>query len=116
MTRAAGFLPSGCCPLLPLATLVTGGFLAYGFHWVLGTLAFCYVMARRRLWIYLASPLLVFLGLSLFVTYMGQREAIRDVVWYEQAGFFDRIEQVSRIITDFELLDLSSNAHLDRAR
>ncbi|MGD9614951.1 MAG: hypothetical protein AB7H90_03010 [Alphaproteobacteria bacterium] len=105
-------LALGLLPLLPLTTLVTGGFLAYGIHWVLGILAFCYVVARCRLWIYLASPLLVFLGLSLFVTYMGQREAIRDVVWHEQASLFDRVEQVSRILTDFQLLDLSSDAHL----
>ena len=107
-----GLLALGLLPLLPLMTLVTGGFLGYGFHWVLGTLAFYYVEARRRLWIFLASPLLVFIGLSLFVTYMSQREAIRDVVWYEQAGFFERLEQVSRVITDFQLLDLSSDAHL----
>src|SRR4051794_39503914 len=54
-------------PLLPLTTLVTGGFLGFGFHWVLAVLAFCFVMAHRRLWIYLVSPLAVFLGLSLFV-------------------------------------------------
>ena len=105
-------LALGLLPLLPLTTLVSGGFLGFGFHWVLAVLAFCFVMARRRLWIYLAAPLAVFLGLSLFVTYMGQREAIRDVVWYEQAGLVDRLEQVSRIVTDFELLDLSSDAHL----
>ena len=105
-------LALGLLPLLPLTTLVTGGFLGFGFHWVIAILAFCFVMARRRLWIYLASPVAVFLGLSLFVTYMGQREAIRDVVWHEQTGLFGRLEQVSRIITDFELLDLSSDAHL----
>ena len=107
-----GLLALGLLPLLPLMTLVTGGFLGYGVHWVLGTLAFWYIEARRRLWIFLASPLLVFIGLSLFVTYMSQREAIRDVVWYEQAGFFERLERVSRVITDFQLLDLSSDAHL----
>jgi len=105
-------LALGLLPLLPLTTLVTGGFLGYGVNWVLGVLAFYYVEARRRLWIFLASPLLVFIGLSLFVTYMSQREAIRDVVWYEQAGFFERLERVSQIITDFQLLDLSSDAHL----
>ena len=105
-------LALGLLPLLPLTTLVTGGFLGFGFHWVIAVLAFCFVMARCRLWIYLASPVAVFLGLSLFVTYMGQREAIRDVVWHEETGLFGRLEQVSRIITDFELLDLSSDAHL----
>jgi uncharacterized membrane protein len=102
----------GLLPLLPLTSLIAGGFLGFGIHWVLVILAFCYVVARRRLQIYIASPLLVYLGLSLFVTYMGQREAIRDAVWYEQASVLDRVEQVSRIITDFRLLDLSSNAHL----
>ena len=38
-----GLLALGLLPLLPLTTLVTGGFLGYGFHWVLGTLAFYYV-------------------------------------------------------------------------
>src|SRR4051794_36488014 len=107
-----GLLALGLLPLLPLTTLVTGGFLGYGVNWVLGVLAFYYVEARRRLWIFLASPLLVVIGLSVFVTYMSQREAIRDVVWYEQAGFFERLERISRVITDFQLLDLSSDAHL----
>jgi hypothetical protein len=106
------FLVLGLLPLLPLTTLVVGGFIVYGVNWVLGILVFCYVMARRRLWIYLVSPLIVFLGLSLFVTYMGQREAIRDVVWYEQASVLDRLGQVLRVVTDFQPLDLSSAAHL----
>lgn len=105
-------LAVGLLPLLPLMTLVAGGLLAYGVHWILGILAFIYVVMRRRLWIYVASPLLIFLGLSFFVTYMGQREAIRDVVWREQAALGDRIGQVSRIITEFQLLDLTSDAHL----
>ncbi|MGE0258497.1 MAG: hypothetical protein AB7T18_07045 [Alphaproteobacteria bacterium] len=107
-----GLLVLGLLPLLPLTSLVADGFLSYGIHWVLVILAIFYIVTHRRLWIYLASPLLVYLGLSLFVTYMGQREAIRDAVWYEQAGIVDRFEQVSRLITDFQLLDLSSNAHL----
>jgi hypothetical protein len=107
-----GILVLALLPLLPLATLITGGFLGYGFFWVLAVLAFCYVIARRRIWIYLVSPLVVFLGLSLFVTYMDNREAIRDVVWYEQASLGDRLEQISRIITNFQLLDLSAEAHL----
>src|SRR4051794_29426134 len=36
-------LALGLLPLLPLATLVTGGFLGFGFHWVLAVLAFCFV-------------------------------------------------------------------------
>ena len=95
-------------PLLPLATLVTGGFLGYGVYWVLSVIAFLFVIARRRIWFYAAAPVVTFLGLSFFVTYMGQRTGIRDVVWQEQPGLLDRLDRVSSLITEFELLDLTS--------
>jgi hypothetical protein len=95
-------------PLLPLATLVTGGFLGYGVYWVLTVIAFLFVIARRRIWFYAATPVAIFLGLSFFVTYMGQRVGIRDVVWQEQSGLLDRLDRASSLITRFELLDLAS--------
>ena len=56
-------------PLLPLATLTTGGFIGFGTIWALSIAAFWFVVARRRIWFYLAIPPVIFLGLSLFVTY-----------------------------------------------
>ena len=50
----------------------------------------------------------IFLGLSFFVTYMGQRSGIREVVWQEQSGLLDRLDRASSLITKFELLDLAS--------
>lgn len=95
-------------PLLPLATLVSGGFLGYGVYWVLSVVAFLFVIARRRTWFYLGTPVAVYLGLSLFVTYMGQRSGIRELEWQDHAGILDRLERVSAIATQFELLDLAS--------
>jgi hypothetical protein len=95
-------------PLLPIATLVIGGFLGFGVYWVMTVVAFLFVISRQRIWFYLGAPALVFLGLSLFVTYMGQRTGIRGVVWQEQAGLLDRLDRASSIITEFELLDLAS--------
>jgi hypothetical protein len=95
-------------PLLPLATLVTGGFLGYGVCWVLSIIAFFFVISQQRIWFYLAAPMAAVLGLSLFVTYMGERTGIREVVWEEQAGMLDRLDRLSRIVTEFELLDLAS--------
>jgi hypothetical protein len=95
-------------PLLPLATLVTGGFLGLGVYWVLSVIAFLFVISPRRIWFYAAAPPAVFLGLSLFVTYMGQRTGIREFLAEEQVGLLDRLDRVSSIITHFELLDLSS--------
>jgi hypothetical protein len=99
-------------PLLPLATLVTGGFLGYGIYWMLSVITFLFVIARQRIWFYLVAVPAVFLGLSLFVTYMGQRGGIRELVWYEQASLFDRLDRVSAIVTDFQLLDLESAKHV----
>jgi hypothetical protein len=99
-------------PVLPLATLVTGGFLGYGVYWVLSVVAFLFVIARRRVWFYLAVPLTVYLGLSLFITYSGQREGIREVVWLERSSLVDRLVRVSTLVTKFQLLDLDSPAHI----
>jgi hypothetical protein len=99
-------------PLLPVVTLVTGGFLGYGVNWVLGVVAFLFVITRRRIWFYAAAPPVVFLGLSLFVTYMGQRTDFREFLAQEQAGLLDRLDRASSMITKFELLDLSSPAQV----
>jgi hypothetical protein len=99
-------------PLLPLSTLVTGGFLGFGTVWVLSIVAFYFVIARRRIWFYLATPPVLFLGLSLFVTYFLQRNEIRNVIWYQDAGITRRLDQVTKLVTEFQLLDLSNEEHL----
>src|SRR5262249_44840941 len=98
--------------LLPLATLVTGGFLGYGIYWMLSILAFLFVITPNRARFYAATPLFVYVGLSLFVAYMGQRAGIRELVWEKQASLTERIERVSRIVSDFHLLDPTSPADL----
>lgn len=99
-------------PLLPLATLVSGGFLGYGVYWVLSVIAFLFVIVRQRTVFYLAAPLAIYLGLSLFVTYMGQRAGIRELVWREHATLIDRLDRASTLVTQFQLLDLNSLHHI----
>lgn len=106
-------LTLGLLPALPLATLVTGGFLGYGVYWVLSVVAFLFVITRDRTIFYIAAVPVAFLGLSLFVTYMGQRNEIREAIWYEQSSLFDRIDRVSRIVTEFQMLDLDNPVHVD---
>jgi hypothetical protein len=98
-------------PLLPLATLVLGGFLGYGINWILSIVAFLFVISQRRIWFYVGAPIGVLLGLSLFVNYMGQRAGIRELVWEERASLLDRLDRVSAIFTEFQLLDLASSSH-----
>jgi hypothetical protein len=98
-------------PLLPLATLATGGFIGYGTVWAVSVLTFQFVISRRRIWFCLAAPPVIFLGLSLFVTYFQQRENIREVVWDETSGIMQRLDRVSKLVTDFQPLDLSNERH-----
>jgi hypothetical protein len=99
-------------PALPLATLVTGGFLGYGIYWVLSILAFLFVISRHRARFYAAAPFVVYLGLSLFVAYMGERTAIRELVWQKQAGLPERLDRVLGIFNHFHPLDLTSPGDL----
>src|SRR6516164_312040 len=99
-------------PLFPLSTLVTRGFLGFGTVWAITMVAFCFVVARRRIWFYLASPVVIFLGLSLFVTYFQQRQYIRDVVWDETTTTMERLDRVTNLFTNFQFLDLSKDRHL----
>jgi hypothetical protein len=100
-------------PLLPLATLVTGGFIGYGTSWALSMLAFLYVITKRRVWIYVVTPPIVFLGLSLFVTYFHQRDMLRDYIWYQKTSLLQRLEKSTELITNFEFLDLENHKHLN---
>ena len=95
-------------PLLPLGTVVAGGFIGYGVSWVLSSVAFLFVISRRRFWFYVAALPAMFLGLSIFVTYMGQREGIREAVWYQHAGLIDRFDRIASIFTEFQLFDPAS--------
>jgi hypothetical protein len=95
-------------PLLPLISLVSNGFLSFGTYWSLSVVAFLFVITQRRIWLYAAALPVVFLGLSLFVTWAEQRMGIREVVWHEQTSLLDRLDRYSSLITQFDLLDLSS--------
>jgi len=97
-------------PLLPVATVVSGGFISYGTYWALSVVAFLFVISRRRTLFYVSAPFVVFMGLSVFVTYMGERSAIREVV-QQQAGISERLARVSSIVTQFQFLDLTSSVH-----
>lgn len=112
IVRNAGRVLStlGGLPLLPLATLTTGGFIGYGVNWALSVVTFHFVVTRRRRWYFLLAPVVVFLGLSLFVSYMGQRTGIRDAVWREHATLGDRLERISAIVTNFQVLDLGNTS------
>jgi hypothetical protein len=100
-------------PLLPLATLLHGGFIGFGVFWALAILAFLFAQSKRRIGYVLLTPIFLFAGLSLFVNYMAARTEIRELVWYEQAGLSEKLEKVANVFENFEWLDLSNSRHSD---
>ena len=100
-------------PLLPLATLLQGGFVGFGTYWVLAIVAFLFAQSERRLRYVLLAPAVFFVALSLFVNYMAARDEIRQLVWYEQAGIGARFDRIAKVFNDFEWLDLSNFRHRD---
>jgi hypothetical protein len=109
--RRRFFFGMAMLPLLPLATLIQGGFLGYGTYWALAILAFLFAQSKSKIAYILLAPVVCFVGLSVFVNYMAARNEIRQLVWDEQVGIGDRVQRVANIFQNFELLDLSNWRH-----
>jgi len=99
--------------LLPFTTLITAGMLGYGAVAVLLILIFVSSFLRSPLKVILAGALVVYLGLSVFVSYMRDRNDIRASVWGGQS-FEDRFDRISKTVTTFEWFDPANFEHLQR--
>ena len=95
-------------PALPASTVVAGGFLNYGTNWMVSVVTFQFTRSRARWLYYSVAPVVLFLGLSLFVSYMAQRAYIRELAFENNPSLMAVADRSSRIFTDFKFLDLSS--------
>jgi hypothetical protein len=96
-------------PVLPLTTLIQGGFLGGGTGWAMVIVSFLFAQSKRRLVYFLFAPAVFYGGLSVFVNYMAARQEIRELVWYQQASIGDRVSRVTDSFRNFEWLDLSNS-------
>ena len=99
--------------VLPLITVLGQGFLGYGFAAMLTIFAFVAAFYRPRSIVVVAGVLLLYLGLSVYVTYMRDRRDIRAVVW-TGGGMSERIGQIAGTVTTIEWFDPRDLRHLDR--
>lgn len=99
--------------LLPLATLITAGMLGYGAVAVMIILIFVSSLIRSPLKVAAGSVLIIYLGLSVFVSYMRDRTDIRAAVWGGES-FSDRLDSISKTVTNFEWFDPGDFEHLQR--
>ena len=95
-------------PVMPIATLAAQGIINYGVSWTISTASFLFIMYRRRSRVYVFAPVVVFLGMSMFVTYMGQRDVLRELIWQQQAGISARLNRISDMITQFHIVNFKN--------
>lgn len=98
---------------LPFITIVFQGFLGYGAITFLIVFAFVTSFVRPRWKVVLGSLAFFYLGLSFYVTYMGDRPEIRNVVW-GGASLTARVAQLYETIRHVEWFDPYNNEHLGR--
>jgi hypothetical protein len=98
-------------PVLPLATLVLGGFLGNGASWIMAIVSFVFAQSKRRVGFFLLAPVVCFVGLSVFVNYMIARDEIRRLVWFQPAPIGDRLQRIADVFQNFQWFDLSNGQH-----
>jgi hypothetical protein len=95
-----------------LSTLATGGFLGFGIYWLIAILAFLFAIRNKRWLFYAAALPVAYFGLSLASAYFAQRNAIRDAVWYEQAGYAERLDRIFGMAKEFKLYDVNDPSQI----
>jgi hypothetical protein len=88
--------------LYPVVTTVMGGFLGFGVSGVIIIVCFVLPYVRHRLVIIAVSPLVIYFGISFWVTYAAARNDIRAKVWGGQS-YENRLTAVYKgVISDWE--------------
>lgn len=98
---------------LPFITISVQGFMGYGLAAAAVVFAFVGSFYRVSWRTALAAMLAGYMGLSLYVTYMRDRDDIRDVVWGGSSAMV-RVQQVASTFTEFEFFDINDIDHLRR--
>jgi hypothetical protein len=100
----------GALAVYPITGLLLSGFLSYATRACL--IVFCrLIVSSRSSWrVIIGTSLATILGLTLFVNYFANRDAIRDAVW-SGATMRERIDAAMGVFT-FELFDPTNAKHL----
>lgn len=98
---------------LPFFTIITQGFLGYGTVAFLAVFSFISTFYRPRWKLVILGLALTYFGFSFYVSYMRDRNEIRQVVWGGQS-LDRRVEQVYSTLSSIEWFNPYDTAHLRR--
>jgi hypothetical protein len=99
--------------LIPMVTVVGQGFMSYGVLAVSTIMIFVAQFFRPR-WILGAGALIsAYLGLTVYVSYMRDRDEIRGAVWYaEDKSLSTRLKTTWHTVSTLDLFDPKSDDQL----
>jgi hypothetical protein len=97
----------------PLVTVVTQGFLGFGFAAMMILFAFVANFTGPKKTLIVAALASWYLGMSVYVTYMRDRTDIREVVW-TGARLDERVDRLSVTFTEMEWFSVRDDQHLRR--
>jgi hypothetical protein len=98
--------------ILPVVTVVTSGFIGYGIAMVTTVLAFVAMFYRPRWRLLVGLVLILYGGVSLWVTYAEYRDTIRTSVWGGEAAATS-FDKLVTMLSDFRPFDLANPDHLE---
>lgn len=102
----------GITCLLPVFTVITMGFISYGAAAASAVLVFIFSFYRPRWRVLIAAFLALALGLSVYVTYIRDRNDLRAQSW--GGGSLDtKVEQFVKTFKQFEIIDFFNQNHLE---
>jgi hypothetical protein len=97
----------------PLVSVLAQGFLGYGFAALMIVLAFRSSFQGLTVKSVAFALVVVFLGLTVYTTYMRDRGLIREVVW-TGGRVGERARQIQETLSSAEWFDFNNQQHLDR--
>jgi hypothetical protein len=101
----------GAALCLPFLTIITEGFLGFGAAAAVSVCALLMMFYRPRWKVVVIGLLLGYLGLSFYVSYMRDRDDIREVVWGGQ-NLGNRVEQLYVTVSTSEWFSPYNNDQL----
>lgn len=111
--RRRFYLVAALAGLLPIATILRQGFLAFGAVALITIFAFVAVFYRPRWRLFMFGGLIAYAGFSFYVTYMRDRGELRETVWGGQSAI-QRVTRLSRTIAGIEWFDPTNPSHILR--
>jgi hypothetical protein len=97
--------------IIPCVTVVLQGFLGFGVMAVLTILVFCGQFFRPRWLLVLCFAVSIYLGLSVYITYMKGRNELRVTVWGGQT-MSERFAKFVEVAGNFEFFNPWDDEHL----